>query len=388
VDARVSAPLALAVAASAAVVVSAPFIGEIRNAIAAAFPGRFVAIVGGAVAVAAAVALLSAFLTIRERRPLRYGLIAISLAVAIAYSLATTLGDPRSDAVERFHFVEYGLVTLLFYRAWRPLGDGGVLLLPMLAALIVGTCDEWIQWFLPARIGEVRDVFLNGAAIGSGLLFSVALYPPASSLLRLHRESVRQVVLVSMLATIVLAAFLGTAHVGYELVDPDVGTFRSIFTAAELESLSRDRAARWAARPPIERPARLSREDQYMSEGLWHVMERNEAWSEDDIARASAENRILEKYFRPVLETPSYLSATGSAWSPDQRADAERRAEIQSSSAFVSRAHDPFPIFIWSKRALWTSTLIVELGLAAAYLLAGRRGGTAAPDLRAFAGGP
>jgi hypothetical protein len=44
--------LIVAIVVSAAVVLSAPFVGQIRAALRAAFPGRFVAIVGGGVAIA------------------------------------------------------------------------------------------------------------------------------------------------------------------------------------------------------------------------------------------------------------------------------------------------------------------------------------------------
>ena len=68
---------------------------------------------------------------------------------------------------------------------------------------------------------------------------------------------------------------------------------------------------------------RVSREDQYMSEGVVHVQERNEAWAAGDALTAWRENQILEKYYQPVLDTPSYVSQTGHRWSPEQRDDAE-----------------------------------------------------------------
>ena len=37
------------------------------------------------------------------------------------------------------------------------------------------------------------------------------------------------------------------------------------------------------------------------------------------------ENLILEKYYAPVLDTPSYVSAQGHRWPASQRADAEAR---------------------------------------------------------------
>jgi VanZ family protein len=367
-------PFVLAIAASAILILSAPFIGELRSAIRARFPGHFVTIVGAAVALATAGALVAAMVRIRDRRPLRYGLIAAALVLAVVYSIESGLGNPESDVVERFHFIEYGVITLLFYRAWRPLGDAGVLALPVLAGLAVGTCDEWFQWFIPARIGEMRDVFLNLAAIISGLLFSLALDPPDQVPWSLGRRSLRQIAGVALFTTVLFAAFVDCVHIGYAVGNPEIGWFRSIYTASELEELWRDRRSRWASAPPLTRPPRLSREDQYMSEGLWHVQARNRAWSAGDIQSAWYENRILEQYFAPVLDTPSYVSKAGHRWSPEQHADAERRANLTPGqvSTFVSHAQDPFPIFVWSRVIYWVVIAAIGICLLGSYLVLGR----------------
>jgi VanZ family protein len=70
-------------------------------------------------------------------------------------------------------------VTWLFYRAWRDRGDLSTLILPVLAGLLVGTAAEAWQWFVPERVGEWRDIFINLGAVASGLLLSVAVAPPA-----------------------------------------------------------------------------------------------------------------------------------------------------------------------------------------------------------------
>ena len=62
-----------------------------------------------------------------------------------------------------------------------------------------------------------------------------------------------------------------------------------------------------------------------MSEGLLHVQERNRQWDAGNPTAAWFENRILEKYFAPVLDTPSYVSRTGHRWPAAQRADARAR---------------------------------------------------------------
>jgi VanZ family protein len=354
-------PFVVASLVSAILVLSAPFVGRIRGQIRSAFPGQFVAIVGGAIALAIGAALLLALWRIRERRRLRYMLLAVSLAAGVAYSYAIRTGNPEVDVVEHFHFVSYGLVTLLFYRAWRPLGDAAVFLLPVLSALMVGALDEWFQWFLPNRIGELRDIFLNAAAIAVGLVFSLGLHPPHRftwSAGPASRVRVRRMIAATV---VVLAAFVSIVHLGHQVTDGE-RTFRSIYSARELDELSADRAVTWRDDPPIVL-RRLSAEDQYVSEGLWHVQRRNRAWQAEDARTAFEENLILERFFTPVLDTPSYVSRSGHRWSPPHRADAEGRArQAGTRGPYVSDAH-LYPIFTWP--ASWFWVLVAALAIVA-----------------------
>lgn len=354
------ASLLLAIVVSAAVVVSAPFVGQIRAALRAAFPGRFVAIVGGAVVLTIGVAVVAALTRIRDRRAVRYGAIAAAILVGTAYITWFSTGTPEVDAVERVHFVEYGLVTLLFYRAWRSRGDLSSLILPVLAGLIVGTIEEWFQWFLPVRVGEARDVFLNLAAIACGLLFSWGVAPGPRPYF--GPGSARLVTRLASTFVLVFAAFFHAVHLGVDVHADSIGSFKSRYDRSTLTALASDRAERWKHEPPLVL-RRLSRDDQYMDEGLWHVRRRNDAWTAGDFFTAWRENLILEKFFSPVLDTPSYVSKSGHRWPPEQRADAERRA-AGDARPYVSDA-EPRPIFLWSKPLFWTLAMGVIAVLSA-----------------------
>jgi hypothetical protein len=78
--------------------------------------------------VPAAAALVLALLRIRDRYAARYVALLASVAIAAGCIRAADLSFP-----EAFHFIEYGLLAFLFYRVWRPLDDGALLLLPVLA---------------------------------------------------------------------------------------------------------------------------------------------------------------------------------------------------------------------------------------------------------------
>jgi VanZ like family len=351
----------LAIGVSAVLVVSAPFIGFLRSWIRTQFPGQFVRIIGGAIAVLALAAIGVAVARIRERRALRYSALAVALAGAVWYSLAEATGNPDVDVVQRFHFVEYGLISYLFYRAWRPLEDPAIIVLPVFAGLLVGTADEWLQWFIPNRVGEIADIFLNGVAIGCGLLFSLGADPPSAFVARLQHGSLQRIGRLGATVIAALALFFHAVHLGYDVNDEEAGTFKSRYSQRQLEALQVEKQTEWRLHPLPLVLQRVSREDQYMTEGVTHVQRRNERLAANDAAAAWNENRILEKYFAPVLDTPSYVSRTGHRWSPEQRASVRSRVAAPDAG-YVSTAN-PYPIYAWPRAWFWGAAL----ALAAAW---------------------
>ena len=334
-----SAPLRLAVPLTAAVIVvlSAPFVQQAFTAASDAWGPYFRAVGMAATALPVGAALLLAATRIRDRRPARYSALAISLALATTYVLIDDL-----SFVEAFHFVEYGLLAWLFHRSRRTLDDGVLILLPLVAGFIVGTLDEWFQWFIPIRVGEARDILLNGVASGCGLLFAIAIDPPAGRVAWRRRESAIRLLVSGGVAATLFALFFVTVHVGHDVHEAEIGAFRSRYTAAALSGLARDRSERWRARPPrLQR--RLSREDQYLTEGLWHVQRRNQALSEGDPTEAWRENLILERFYAPILDVPTYANLVGHAWSTEQRREVE--AEAGDRVPATSDAY-PYPLYV------------------------------------------
>jgi VanZ family protein len=353
---------ALAIVVAAGLVVSAPYVGQVRNYIRQAFPGHFVLVVGGLIALLLLGALAAGIRRIRDRHTVRYGAIAAALAVAALYSRANAGANPDSNVVELFHFVQYGLISYLFYRAWRPLGDLGVVILPALAGLVVGTVEEWWQWFIPVRVGEVKDVLLNLVAIGTGLIFSLAVDPPPGDFAHLNTASRGRVRQLAAVAVIVFAAFFHAVHLGHAIVDEEIGTFGSRWTKDALLREQQETAGEWKQTPPPVAVVRLSRENQYLTEGVQHARERNRLWGEGDIRGAWLENRILETYYEPVLDTPTH-EGPGNRWPAEQRADAEQRgASTPGAPTYVSAAY-PYRLYTWPWWLHWLATLLVVSGL-------------------------
>jgi hypothetical protein len=304
-------------------------------------------------------ALGTAVLRIRERRLSRYGAILSAIALAGAYSALSAGELPESNAVERFHFLEYGLITFLFYRAWLPLADAAVFVLPLLAGVIVGTAEEWLQWFIPNRVGELRDIFLNAAAIVTGLLFSAGVEPIRGFTLRFGAPSLHRVMRLSAATVVALGIFMHAVMLGYDIHDAEIGSFTSRYSEEQLPRLQEAKTEQWKAEPPPLTLRRLSREDQYLSEGLAHVRWRNRKWEAGDLRAAWNENRILEKYFAPVLDTPTYEGKAGHRWPPAQREDAFRRlGEQRAADTYVSDAY-PYRLLLWSKPMFWSAIGVI-----------------------------
>jgi VanZ family protein len=352
--------------ASLLIVFGAPYVGDIRGALQSSAPEHYRLIIGLIVATAVAGALVAAAATLRRSHQgpaisathpgypgwLRYALLAAAAAIGVVYALTVSTGNPDVDLVEAFHFVQYGLVTFLFYRASRRRTDVGAVVVPACASLLVGVADEWMQWFVPGRVGELHDVWLNAVAIVCGVLVSVAVHPPASLALPTQRSS--RVALAAAAGVLILAGagFVDRVHLGYEIADEQIGVFRSRSDARMLRAAAGERPARWRQTPPPQRG--FAREDHYLSEGLWHVQRRNTAITDGDAATAWAENLILEKYYAPVLDRGSRLS-------PGERSDIERRVPTVSAS-FVSSAQ-PYPIYIAPRGLFWTTTTLAIAAL-------------------------
>jgi hypothetical protein len=324
---------------AAAIVLSAPFAQQAFSAIDTRWPNHSETIVLAATVVPASAAFAAAVWRIRGGRWWRYALLVLGLGLGVAYYRAM-----QPIFTETFHFIEYGVLAALFYRAWYRVGDWSVAVLPLLAASIVGSADEWYQWFIPIRVGDARDVGINGFAAVCGLLFMAGVRPPPGAPLR-GRSRVR-LGLWAAAAVAAFAVFFHTIHMGHDVADPEIGSFRSRFTREELLGAVRDRASRWQRNPPVTQ-RRVSREDHYLSEGLWHVGRRDEFLEAGETDRAWRENRILETFYLPVLDSPTHADPRGHRWPDAQREDAARRLAADAPEPVVSTEF-AYPLYTWT----------------------------------------
>jgi VanZ family protein len=366
------AALGVALAASAAIVLSSPLVGDLRAALLRVAPGYYLPVLQGLVAAGAAALVLMCVTRIRQHRRLRYGALGLALVLAVGAAAALRSGDRNVDAVEAFHFVEYSALTLVWFRALRHRPRWEAYGCAALAGLAIGVVDEWFQWFVPGRAGEAHDVLVDAVAVGCGVLLCVALDTWESPSAPRRRGAVRAFGVRAGAVTLLLAAFVSTVHLGHEIRDErddQISVFRSRFSAAELRDLAGRRATAWAGAPPPVM-ARYGREDQYLAEALWHVRRRNQGMDPDrhgdphELDVAWHENQIVERYFLPLLESPPAPGTTGHRLAPEQLAilDATR---AHDAAVYVSDA-EAFPILAWTPAAFWSLALPASAALALA----------------------
>jgi VanZ family protein len=348
--------LAIAAAAAAAIVAGSPIVNTIRQALLEAWPAGYVPVLVSVVAVTGLALVVFSLRSMGDRSWPRLAALGTAVALADATGTALRTGVANVDAVEAFHFVEYSALTLLL--AWaltRPAG-AWAWLWAAYAALVVGALDEWTQWFVPGRTGEIRDVAINGIAITCGLLLAWALglgVGPRRDR-RLWPLGIGTAVVV-----LVIAGFFASAHLGYELRDDETGVFMSYQTREGLAALSSAHAQAWGDGGPAPQ-GQFAREDQYLSEGLWHVRRRNEAMDDGDLIAAWRENRILEKYFAPLLRITKPDGSPMHALAPEQVAG----LAVGRGAASAGRSDaNPLAIYTWRRERFWAAVLILAAAL-------------------------
>ncbi|MFH1479411.1 MAG: VanZ family protein [Candidatus Omnitrophota bacterium] len=110
------------------------------------------------------------YIKFRFKVKLIYLHLGISLLVII-YSLGFIHFE-----IEKIHFIEYIVLGVLIYRAFSFNTEGSMLIiLTFILSGFIGTTDEIVQYFLPNRFFDVRDIMLNwiGSLLG---VYLVSVY--------------------------------------------------------------------------------------------------------------------------------------------------------------------------------------------------------------------
>jgi hypothetical protein len=251
---------------------------------------------------------------------------------------------------EAIHFIEYGILGFFLFRALRHhIDDNSIYLAAFLMGTLVGTFDEILQWIVPGRYFDLRDVGLNAL---SSALFQILLWKGVRLKLPSDKIQAQPIRVISGLlaANLILLGlclsntpqrvkkytqvfpFLSglrsqeaMSEFKFKHKDPEIGIFYSRLTLEELVSIDRSKADEfgdllrvWQNKDYAEYlrifPGSVA---PFLHEIRVHIFRRDKrlerAQSSDDEAVrrenfliAYKENLILEKYFGLTLERSPY----------------------------------------------------------------------------------
>ena len=296
------------------------------------------------------------------------------------------------------HFLEYGFLGYFLFRALSlSVRDKSVYVVAFLSGSLVGIFDEILQWIVPDRYFDFRDIGLNALAVG---LFQVAVWKgikPRIISEKLRPRSVRKVSLLLAINLLILGVCASNTPgrvAGYvehlpslswllkeepmneftrKHEDPKIGVFYSRLSIDLLKQTDETQSDHYAQ---ILRDWKDKDYGQFLSthsplihpflyEMRVHVFRRDR--KEDEAGKAKnekarrevlfasyKENLILETYFTQTLEKSSY------AWSAAKKKSIE--AIIDRDKPYRSPVSAGF--FQVTEKTVWVIILFV-LGAAA-----------------------
>lgn len=324
------------------------------------------------------------------------------LGVAAAYAVGTHA--LRHSPEEALHLVEYGVLSWLLFRALRHrLHDPAIYVVAALLCALLGTVDELIQWAVPRRFWDFRDLAINTSA---GVLMQVALargVRPNGVAGPARATSVRLACRLASIWLLILLACASNTPAGLAAMqarlpflrglnetmiefghlhrDPVAGAFYSRLTREELAAEDQERAVEVGellrqSGSDREYDAFLARHapqvDPFVHEMRVHLFRRDRFWRDARAARerpdehaaliavAWHEQALLERHFGRSLR------ASGLDWPEDLRARARDAARPGAYTSAVS-AHLVTRLTLSQVQVLLAAALLVTFALERYY---------------------
>ena len=251
---------------------------------------------------------------------------------------------------EAIHFLEYALLGFFLFRALsHHVRDKTIYLTATLFALLIGTFDEILQWIIPQRMWDFRDVGLNAL---SGGLFQLGIWNVVQPKIISDKFSARSLKIFSSIFVVCLV-ILGicvsntpnrvvsyTKHIpwlsflqkeqpmsefGYKLKDPEIGVFYSRLSPQRLRKTDKQDGREYAQilNESVDKNYQHFIKEYspsthpFMHELRVHIFRRDEyfkkAKNTSDPGKkkefffiAYKENLILKKYFTQSIEKSVY----------------------------------------------------------------------------------
>jgi hypothetical protein len=246
----------------------------------------------------------------RRGRQLFYRLMGLAIvSILYAYYL-----KQLSFAVERVHFLEYGVLgVLLFLIFYKRISNWIAVPCAVLVAFCAGLGDEAIQRTIPGRVGEIRDAVTNLFSAIFGIVFFLAFFFRQQQQVPVSRKQIKTIIALAMASAVCTGLFLWLAHgFGFVYETRDTGRFYSSLTDSEFALIN-------SARPADAVSHRLKAV--YDNEGARHLFQRDFYLTNDfliagggyyrDYFKSFSENKILKYSY------PRFLKERGALRSAD-----------------------------------------------------------------------
>jgi VanZ family protein len=269
--------------------------------------------------------------------------------------------------IESVHFVEYGILSLLVYRALRTsYRERYVFLAAFFFTYCIGVMDESIQWLLPNRVGALKDILLNAVSAGLVQLLLWKGIRPKNLKKGFPARSFRFAAFTAVACFLLTASYISlVSDFGYRIKDPEVGKFFSRITGEEL--LNRD-SLRWehysAALDSSSTVPYMEFLDQtkdpFLYEMRVRVFRRDRHFEDESYHVSCSEEKILRKYFGRSLTNSSF------SWPEDR---AEICAALEKDYSKYRSPVSQELIVRYGEREMWMVTAV----LAAVFLILGTR---------------
>ncbi len=267
--------------------------------------------------------------------------------------------------VEQFHLIEYSILTWLYFLALkRVIKDEVVFFVLFLIVFFIGIVDEWTQFYMPDRVGELWDVSLNGISVGlTIILLSKAFYPGFSSS-RISFRSIRIAGFLSICFILSFGVFFVTVtDWGFRHEDPKIGFFYSRFTLDELVEKDRREAKKYAMAINDLFPEKTQKylrnqraRDKFQVEILAHLFRRDRYEEKGNYRVALKENLILTNYFHESI------LQSGHGWSPEKLSKIMQKVQVQRNKDYESPVSKGELIVTFGPVAFWGSLFSMIIG--------------------------
>lgn len=262
--------------------------------------------------------------------------------------------------IEQVHLIEYGILTIFYYLSLRKsIKDKFVFYIAWLIIFFVGMVDEWIQFYLPTRVGDLPDIYLNGVSAGLVLILIGKVFLPNHTRPPVSFRSVRILCYLSVFFLLSLGVFISTiTDWGFRHKDPGVGVFYSRFTVKDLLERDKREGEKYAVAikdflketGESERPSYLSNQsavDKFKVEVLTHLSRRNYYEKKGKYWVAYKENIILASYF-----TESVLQS-GYGWSQEKVLQIKQKMQAPPDKFYESPVSKSELIISFGPVTMW-----------------------------------